>query len=427
MAAVIAAGMVAGAGIAGAVLLADAAVEPPVAVAVGSARTLLGAMLGATVTAGAFAFWMLPLAAQLAASRVPTQTVARHLHDHFQRRIVAATAGALTLQVVVVWALPAPAESDAPVLATGVGALVGIVAIASLLVAIRHGERATRQGVLVTKAARAVVTRIEQATATDDDRHHAEHTDPPHDRPGHEVEVLAPETGWLNPLDEEALLRAVPAGSTIRMEVGVGAFLVRERTTVATLLAPPDAALDEDIAARLARHIEVGAERAGELDLVGSLSQFVDIGVHAASGSSGSPSTVYETIWHLGAILHELVRYDALVPDRHDDQQRTLIHRSGPGPAQLAELAVDRLRQATASEPVVALELVRVADDVRRTAEEAGRPEIAEVLGDQCELVVEQCRHSGALPSDVERVAAAWHHRQASSTARHEEYPTPPG
>lgn len=427
MSAVIAASMAAGAGVAGLALLTDAVVDPPFSVAVGSARTLLGAMLAATVTAGAFAFWMLPLAAQLAASRVPAHTVARHLHDHFQRRIVAATAGALTLQALVVWSLPARAADDAPAVATTLGALVGIVAIASLLVAIRHGEHATRPGVLVSQAARSVVSRIERADAARSHRPHAEAGLERGEACETEVEVLAPDTGWLDPIDERALLRSVPEDSTIRLEVRLGSFVVRHRTVVATVRAPT-AGCEDEIAQRVGDQLSIGAERASELDLAGSLSQFIDIGVHAASGASGSPSTVYETIWHLGAILHELVRHEIGAPDERDEHRRTLVHRTRPDSAELIELAVDRLRQATAAEPAVALELIRVADDVRCAAEEAGRAEIARVLEAQCELIVEQCRHSGGLPADVERVADTWHHRLGPCvTTREDEYPTDAG
>lgn len=382
------------------VLAVDEAVGPLMEIPAENARALLGATFGAVVTAGAFAFWMRPLAAQLAASAVPSRTVVRRLDDRFQRRTVAVTVGVLAYQAVVVLALPASSDSFAPTVATLVGGALGVMSIAGLFIAMHRAQRATRPSVLVAEAARAVIDQIEVAAQSASG---AAVERSPSDSAS--AIVAAASTGWVRGIDVDALLQR-SGGRTVRVEVDVGSFVVSGWTTVASVWDPFDDEPGRDDCQELARCFEIGDERAETLDLAGSLSQFVDIGVHAATGGSAAPSTVYETLWHLGAILHELCRHEVGVSDRTGDGGGVIIHRRTDA-AQLVDLAVDRFRQVAAGQPAMALALVRVLGDVRNDAVERGRDQIVEVLDAQCRLVVDQCRHAGALPHDVARVAAA--------------------
>lgn len=400
-------------------LAADAAVEVPVSIPTTNALSLLAATFSALVTAGAFAFWMLPLAAQLAAASVPPPIVAGHLHGRFQRGVITVTLGALAYVAVAVAALPGSDGTSAPVITTAVGATLGVAAIAALLVAIEHAVRSTRPSVLVSQAAHDVIEHIRRAPRGD-----AAHAiDDARARGAQTAVVPAPATGWLHTVDEEALLRSVPEGTTVSLEVGLGAFLVEGWTTVASVRGE---GLPEDVEHELGAHFAVDVERAPEQALVGKLTQFTDIAVHAGSGSSGAPSIVYESIWYLGAILHELVHHQLGRTERQTDDGRILEWSPDPDVATVANMAADRIRQVTASEPAMAVELVRVLVDVRHAARAAGCEDLVGVLDHQGDLVVEQCRHGDPLPADLDRVIAArteGHHADQGAE-RDEEYAT---
>jgi uncharacterized membrane protein len=390
-------------GLLGAVLVlgVDAVVGNSSAVSAENARVLLGATFGAVVTIGAFTFWMRPLAVQLAASTVPPRTVASHLHDRFQSRVVAVAVGTLAFEATVLLSLPAGSTEGAPVVAVVAGTVLGVAAIAALLVAIEHAERSTQPSVLVSESAQMVVRHIRAAAnepasidvdaALDDDA----------------AAVVTPATsGWIRSVDDEGLLAAAPDGATVRLESDVGAFVVAGWTAIVRIW-PPDA-VTEDVRRDIGAQVRIGERRDGTADVIGSLSQFTDIAVQAAIGGSSAPSVVYESMWYLGAILHELVRHDHVGrADRRLDDGRVLLAPGNVDGARLAHLAVDRIRRVTASSPEMALELVRVVGDVRRAAADRGRDEIVEVLDGQADRIVEQCRHAGALPADVERVADA--------------------
>jgi uncharacterized membrane protein len=420
------AGVVVGVVTAAAALAVDHLVQLPMAVSASNARGLLAASFGALVTAGAFAFWMLPVAAQLAAASVPPPAVAGHLEDRFQRRVVAATLGALAYTAVTVLAQPGPADARAPAVATVLGGVLGVAAIAGLLVAIQHAVRSTRPSALISEAAHQVIERIRRADAASALRGPAPDREDPDGLDLDVVAVTAPRTGWLAAVDEDGVLHDLPEGSAVVLEVGVGSFVVRDWTRIATVR---HTSLDDGDHAigQLGRHFTIDDERSAERDLVGSLTQFTDIAVHAGTDGSGAPSIAYEAIWYLGAILHELVHHDLGVIDRRLDDGRSLEWVPDPGAPTLAAMAVDRIRQVTASHPAIALELVRVLADVRRHAALAGRDELMAVLDEQADLTVDQCRHADPLPSDLERVVAMRDEiASGRGTEREEEYPTDP-
>ncbi|MCO8126876.1 DUF2254 domain-containing protein [Acidimicrobiia bacterium EGI L10123] len=413
------AGVALGVAVAAVALVADSAVELPMQIPTTNALSLLAATFSALVTAGAFAFWMLPLAAQLAASAVPPTIVAGRLHGRFQRRVITVTLGALAYTAVAAAAVPSSEDGSAPTITTALGATLGVAAIAALLVAIEHAVRSTRPSVLVSEVAHGVIDSIRAAgrSAAEQD------VDASPASGSSTASVVAPATGWLHAVDEDALLGAVPEGTTVSLQVGLGAFLVEGWTTVATVRGPD---IGEEVGGRLEPHFVVDIERSADQALVGQLTQFTDIAVHAGSGSSGAPSVVYETIWYLGAILHELVQHRLGRTARRTDDGRVLEWSPDPDAATLANVATDRIRQVTAAEPAMALELVRVLVDVRRAACRAGRDELVDVLDDQADLIVEQCRRADPLPNDLERVVAARRGgRHADRTAeRDEEYVT---
>lgn len=393
------AAVIAGMAAAAITLAVDNAVEPPVALAADNARGLLAASFGALVTAGAFAFWMLPVAAQLAASSVPTPAVAQHLHDRFQRRVIAATLAALAYTAVTLLGIPSGSDATAPTLATVVGAALGVAAIAMLLVAIQHAVRSTRPSALLSEVAMQVIERIrsthrpgavEPAVTWSSNRSRG-------------APVAAPATGWLGAVDEAALLSDLPEDSTAVLDVGIGSFVVRGWTRIATVHHEDDPGTLPD----LGRHFTIGGERPADQDLVGALTQFADIAVHASTGGSGAPSIVYEAIRYLGAVLHELVDHEAGPVERRSDDGRSIVRAPGPAAPELASMAVDRIRLETAWHPAMALELVERLVDARQHAAEAGRDELAAALDQQADLVVDQCRHADPLPHDLERVVAA--------------------
>lgn len=378
-------------------------------VATENARVLLGATFTAMVTVGAFALWMRAVTAQLAASAVPSQVVTSLLHDREQHRIVVVTVAALTFAAIILLSLPADPEGSAPLASTTLGALLGAAAISALLVSIHHAERATRPGVLVAESARRVIGHIRSSTMEPTDYQPHSPATPSSNggtgAPDRGVSIRAPATGWLASVAEEQIIAAAADGTVIRVEVCEGDFLIADWTCVATV-EPPDGA-DTGVAEMIADTFHVSDERAGGSDLAGALTQFTDIAVHASAGSAGSPSTAYEAIRYLGAILHELALHDPVAPQRRREGEAVLIRSGQQGSATLAQIAVERVRKSNAGDPDLSLVLVEVLGQARAAAELQDRAALVEELERQIRLTAEQCSHGSRHPADIEQVAVA--------------------
>jgi uncharacterized membrane protein len=397
-------------------LLADEALGAG-SIASGNARVLLGAVFAAVVTVGAFAFWMRPIAAQLAATTIPPRVVSGHLHDRFQRGIVFATIGALSYESVVLLCLPASSGSDAPSLSTVLGTVIGVGAVTALFVAMQRATQTTNPSVLVAEAAHRVMERVRQSV--DDEAGPAETPDPR----GDGTPITAPRSGWVQSIDVDAVLESRDCPCTVILEVDAGTFVVADWTVVATV----ESAHPVEDGRVVAEALQIGDVRATDVDLHGSLSQFVDIALHMSAGASASPSTLYECFWYLGAILHELIDHELGGHDRARRNGRAVIRGRRTTRGGLVHFAVDRIRQATAGHPDMALEFVRVLCDVRRAAVRSDRLDVLDVLDRQGELAIEQCRSGGGLQSDIDRVSQMWEHgREANAPtgSRGREYPT---
>jgi uncharacterized membrane protein len=406
-------GGVAGVAAAGVSLGVDTWVDTP-QIAAASARSLLGATFGALITAGAFAFWMLPIATQLAASSVPTSIASEHLRDRFQRKVIAATVCALAYTGTVLVAVPPTEAGGAPLISTVLGGAIGVSGISFLLVAIRHAQRSTRPGELLAEAASDVMDQIRRTSSARRPGQIAG----PIQLPPTTTKVLAPRTGWVNGIDEPRLLDALHTDGLVRLHVAVGAFVVRDWTPIAEVSSSADEATvppDEGVA----RCVDIGSQRSAREDLGGSLARFADVAVHAASDQTGSPSMAYESLWYLGAVLHELVRHDVEMTDRVADRQKVLERPREPSGDELAGSVIDRIRLATSQRVSLAVELTRVLDDVRRAASKYGRRDLVELLEHQRDLVYEQCKQARPLGEDLERVAAARADGDARDPAAH--------
>lgn len=88
-------------------------------------------------------------------------------------------------------------------------------------------------------------------------------------------------------------------------------------------------------------------------------------------------------------------------------------------------MTVDRIRQVSASDPSMALELVRVVVDAERAARNLGRHELADAPRRQVELVMDQSTRGATLDSDVDRMLRAGRGRPHDDHvgSRQSEYP----
>lgn len=395
---------VAAALLAGLTLAADAAVDAGPRIAADNARALLAAAVGATVTIGAFSFWMRPVAAQLVADELPPHMLAGRLYDDVQHRVTMLAVGVLTYEGLVIVALPENG-ADVPTLSVLIGGGIGVAGITGLLVAMHQAVHSTRPAAVLAEVARAVIDQIRAAEAArpGEDRMADDGTGVPTEEGG---VILAEESGWIDHIDEDGLLAAVPEGTTVVVDAEAGSFVTQGWSRLASVW-PPGLALDRFCRARVAACFHVADERGSGFDVKGGLDRLADIGVHAARGGSPSPSMIYAVLRRLAAVLHETLRHELRLPGRRGEGDRLLLRGEPYDHGDLVHVGVDRVRRVVAGDPAVAEVLICELVGLRREAALLDRQSAVAVLDEQIDLTVEQCTTGRPPAADLWRVEQA--------------------
>ena len=195
-----------------------------------SARAVLSTVAGATITVAGIAFSVSLLTIQLASSQYSPRVVSGLFRDPFNKRVIGLVVGTFTFCLVVLRSVRAPLEGQGnpviPNVSVAVGVLLGIASILAIVAFMNHNAH--------TMDISEILDGVTRDTANAIERHWSSHLFEPSVpvRPdvlpdGSVLHRPGRPRRWVQLLDHEKLLRAVPEGGTVRLDVGVGEYLVR--------------------------------------------------------------------------------------------------------------------------------------------------------------------------------------------------------
>lgn len=261
-----------------------------------NARTMLGPLAGAFVTVTALVFWVRILAVQFSSDEFSSRLMRYFLDDRAQQQALGALLGGLAYILVVLQAIPdqGAAMATVPHLSVGLPMVVAVAVAFTIVLAIYSGARQSQIGRLVRWLTDESVDYIGRQhpergdSAQDPSRHQPE--EPP---AGPSREVRAADSGWVQRIDEQGLLAALPENATAQLKVRAGVFIV-EGTPLAHVWGGGDG--DADVRAA----IRLGNDPTMEQDLAYGIRQLVDIAERSLSDGVGDSTTAYEVIVHLG-------------------------------------------------------------------------------------------------------------------------------
>ncbi len=179
------------------------------------------------------------------------------------------------------------------------------------------------------------------------------------------------------------------------------------RSTPLCRIAPPPS--DPDAVERLVRDaIAVGRTRTAQDDVTYGVRQLADVALKALSPGINDPTTAQDAMFHLGAVLRELLVRQ--VPARcisGDDGRRLLMSQSCTH-AEAVGLAFDEIRLASAGMPTVQIYLLEILHLLTESIEWAAvSAEAVAALRRQADLVVEVSAMADLPTHDHERVRSA--------------------
>ena len=170
--------------------------------------------------------------------------------------------------------------------------------------------------------------------------------------------ITAVDGGWIQQIDEDELLGALPDGATARMAVSVGTYVLPGAPLVWVWPAP-----EEPCAGGVRASIAVGDERTMQEDIGYGILQLVDVAVRALSPGVNDPNTANDIIVNLGRILLAIWEYPEQ-PRRRSEQGRSLI-RLQQTHGEVLAAAFGPLRHHGAGDPAVVATMVRMLVTLR--------------------------------------------------------------
>ena len=215
--------------------------------------------------------------------------------------------------------------------------------------------------------------------------------------------VAAQATGYIQGLDGDVLLRwARDHGAVVRMERGIGEFVVEGAPLVSVAVAAPGGAGKEAVAELSAAYV-IGQHRTVDQDAAFGVRQIVDIALKALSPGVNDTTTAVTCVQYLGAVLARVA--GRRLPDPHrTDGGRLLVVARGPTFAGLLGEAFDQIRQCADRNTAVLLALLDALEVVASRTQDAGR---RLALARQVGLAAEVARESVPSLSDREGIEAA--------------------
>lgn len=182
--------------------------------------------------------------------------------------------------------------------------------------------------------------------------------------------LIAPTSGgYLSMIDDKAIADwAADKDAVIRLRIRPGDFLFPGSMIGSVWPAESRSAAQDAIKASWV----IGETRSGEQDLEFIVRQLVEIGLRALSSGLNDPFTAVVVLDHLGAALCALSK--RRLPDgRTIRHGRLRLERPATDYAGLLDVMLHALRQASVKQPVVALRLLQVLDEVAAVERDPGR------------------------------------------------------
>lgn len=379
---------------------------------VDSARAVLSVIASATLTFAGIAFSVSLLLVSAASSQFSPRVVHGLFRDPFNKQVMGVVIGTFVYCLVVMRAVRAPlqegGEATIPSLSVLVAVVLGLLAILATVAFINHSAHTMEVSTLlhrVTGEARESARRVGHGQ------------DP--ERPGGDVAPSAPlaeplvvpfETdGWVQHVDHAALLDAIPPRSHLRVETIAGHYAV-PGVPLARLWPRPDQDVADRVADRVRRAVVVGASRTLQQDVHYGIRQLADVALKALSPGINDPTTAQDAIFHMVAVVREVL---VSGPGRRwydGDEGRYLEVPDARTPAETVALAFDEVRLASVGQPTVLVYLLEALALLTEVFDD-DHPGVRDALEQQAALVVEVAALGDLPEADRQRVRAAHRRR----------------
>lgn len=373
---------------------------PPLTLAMSSnaATWLLATVAGAMITTVGVVFSLTVVSLQLASDQFSPRVMRSFIRDRLSQGVIGLLVGTFFYCILILPTLSAEPTDPAPRISLTVAVVLTVVTVAGIIVHLDHLAR----GLQVGNLARVIAAEGQSVVAALDRVPAGLRPVDPEDFPVPEgaAVILCPVSGWVSQLSAGGLLKAVPAGTKIRVETRVGAYIHAGEPLLTVWPAPAEHGRKD-----LAGSIEVTDARTMLQDVDFAIRQLVDIGLRALSPAINDPTTAVEVLLRLGSLLRVVLTAPLAPQALTDNDGRVLVQPWNLDHNEYTDHAFDQLRQKCLDQPEVAGAMLRVLRMLTVHVQEQGFPEHGPALQRQMRLLLEAVQHQPGLhPEDLRRL-----------------------
>ncbi len=327
---------------------------------VDSARGVLTVVAGATLAFAGIAFSVSLLLLSLASSQFSPRVVHGLFRDPFNKRVMGIVIGTFTYSLVVLRAVRGPLENAGepvvPSISILVAVVLGVVAVLSIVAFISHSAHTMDVSVILH---RVTLEAIDQAGPPRSQAAAVAADEPARAFPpaGDGFPVEFEQVGWVQQIDHEALLLALEPGAAMLVETAAGRFAIPQAPICHIWPHPQDDAKTRRVVREC---VIVGEARTMQHDTSYGARQLADVALRALSPGINDPTTAQDALFHLGAVMRELLAGDPPPTMMNGPGERLLVRAEAMTSEDLIGLAFDEVRIAAVGQPTVQIYLLEV-------------------------------------------------------------------
>ena len=309
------------------------------------ARDMMSTIAGSMITVVGVTFSMILVVLALASSQYTSRILRNFMSSRVTQIVLGIFAGIFTYCLIVLRTIRGGNEGAfVPNLAVFFGFVLALGGVGALMFFIHHIASSIQASSIIASVAQETIAAIDrlfperlgQEPDKDDD---AQTLRPPNGRNWRCVP--AKENGYIQSVNNAGLMRLVQDKKTVvRMEHGIGAFVVQNTTLVSLALEDPP---DQETIAALQETFSISRHRTVEQDAAFGIRQLVDMALKALSPGINDTTTAVMCVDYLSAILARLAPRQTPSSYRYAEGELRVITEGASFESLLAE-SFDQIR-----------------------------------------------------------------------------------
>ena len=365
------------------------------------ARGILSTVAGSMMTVVGVTFSMTLMTLALASSQYTSRILRNFMRDRITQVVLGIFAGIFIYCLVVLRTIRGGDEGEfVPSLAVSVAVALAMGGIGVLIFFIHHIASSIQASSIIASVAEETMNTVDRLfpgiigqEPVDDEG--------PTLLPSPErnwQDVPANGNGYIQNVDKAALLRLAREHKTIvRMERGIGQFVVQNTTLVSLALEnPPEIEFVDDLQAAFS----ISRRRTLQQDCAFGIRQIVDIALRALSPSINDTTTAVMCVDYLTAILTRLAERNIPSSHRYEEGELRLI-AIGPNFTDLLAASFDQIRGSATGNVGI---MLRMLGAIQTIASLTASPSRRRVLLEQVQCIAELAERTIESPHDWARL-----------------------